>query len=73
MTSAMNIMPALNTLLILILIVLILWRNRIQDGVQLFDEIEALKLRLSVQEKVSPCAHCRTAHAHINPPDRCDC
>jgi uncharacterized paraquat-inducible protein A len=70
----MMIIPALNTFLLFIVMGLMLWRSRMVDLTRVWDEIEALKLRLSVQEKVSPCEHCRKSHSHISPPDApCDC
>ena len=57
-----NVFPALNTVLLLMLMALAIWRLRMVDLSALWDEIEAIKLRLAVQEKSSPCRHCRAAH-----------
>ena len=48
---------------------LMLFRVRVMDLSRVWDEIEALKLRVSVQEKTSPCAHCRAHHGAVDGPD----
>ncbi len=72
--SQINIVPAVNTLLLLVLMALTMWRFRLADLSKLWDEIEAIKLRMSVQEKISPCPHCKQAHSIIaDPAQECDC
>jgi len=51
----MNIFPALDTVLLLAILGMMLWRFRVLDLSDLWDEIEAIKLRLNVQEKTAPC------------------
>lgn len=58
----MHIFSAINTLLLFVMMGLMLWRFRLMDLAEVWDEIEALKLRMTVQEKTSPCAHCRNRH-----------
>lgn len=68
-----NWFPAINTGLLLILMALVAWRFRMDDMSRLWDEIRAIQFRLGVQEKVSPCPHCRDYHLSVHGDDHDDC
>ncbi len=69
-----NIFPALNTLLLLLLMAMVVFRLRLIDLSKLWDEIEAIKLRVYAVEKTSPCQHCRKQHGIIGSSGDCgDC
>ncbi len=66
-----NIFPALNTLLLLLLMAMVVFRLRLIDLSKLWDEIEAIKLRVYTLERTSPCPHCRKQHGSIASPGDC--
>jgi hypothetical protein len=66
--------PMINTLLLVVLLGLLLVFVSRMAGARgdLREEVLALKLRLTVQEQISPCQHCRTYHVKDHVPGRED-
>ena len=62
-----DVFPLINMVLIILLLTLttyggsIVLRRR-HEFDSLWDHIEALRLRMDVQEKLAPCQHCRSNH-----------
>lgn len=69
--TAIHIFPAINTILLLVVLGLVMWRNRIADLGNLWDEVHALKLRVDVVERSTPCLHCQHHHRGPNDGDGC--
>ena len=66
--------PVINFIMLVCLMGSVLWHFRSLDIGNIWEEIEALKFRLGVQEKISPCPHCRDHHSIIAGPEAdCDC
>jgi regulatory protein YycH of two-component signal transduction system YycFG len=65
--------PIINTSLLAVLMVMfIVYGYRMNKFSDLYDRINALQLRITVQEKVSPCAHCRNEHGGHGVKHDCD-